>query len=52
MAFGIKYIMDGLVEGGKLENDNLKWVKSITHKFILQRKQNPKIIVCLHGHVI
>ncbi len=33
IAYGCKYIFDGLQASGKLPNDSMAWVRSITHFF-------------------
>jgi len=33
IAFACKFVFDGLVMAGKLPNDNLRYVRSITHFF-------------------
>lgn len=44
VSAGIKFLLDGLVKAGKLENDGWNQVGSITHKFEVD-KQNPRIEV-------
>lgn len=44
IASGIKFLLDGLVEGGILPNDGWKEVKSISHSFQID-KANPRIEV-------
>lgn len=41
---GQKFIFDGLVDGGILENDGWKQVGDISHKFTID-KDNPRIVV-------
>lgn len=41
---GWKFILDGLVQAGVIENDNWKWIRNITPDFKLNRT-NPRIIV-------
>lgn len=41
---GTKYIFDGLIKGGCLENDGWKQINSITHKFKVDKK-NPRVEV-------
>ena len=41
---GIKFILDGLVVGGVLENDGWKQIKGISHEIYLDR-DNPRIEV-------
>src|SRR5574337_1510710 len=33
VAFATKFILDGLMAAGKLDNDSMKWVRSLTHFF-------------------
>ena len=46
VAAGVKFILDGLVASGKLENDNRKWVRDITHHFPIDKK-NPRVEVVI-----
>ena len=39
---GTKYIFDGLVKAGKLENDGWNQINSITHKFAVD-KDKPRV---------
>ena|SRR5699024_10789118 len=39
VSVGQKYIFDGLIKGGRLENDGWKQVNSITHKFKVDKKK-------------
>lgn len=41
---GTKFILDGLVAAGVIENDSQRFINSITHKYELDRK-NPRIEV-------
>lgn len=43
---GIKFILDGLVKSGKLENDGWKQINSIAHKFAVD-KQNPRVEIVI-----
>lgn len=43
---GIKFILDGLVEAGVIENDGWKQIGDITHKFNVD-KHNPRIEVVI-----
>ena len=42
--FGVKYILDGMVEFGTIQNDNQKYVKGITNELFVD-KDNPRIEV-------
>ena len=42
---GQKFILDALVECGRLENDTRKYVKEIRHHFAMPDKQQPRIEV-------
>ena len=44
VSFSIKFIMDGLVTAGVLENDSQKYIKSIGHNFEID-KDNPRVVV-------
>lgn len=50
VAFGTKFILDGLMEAGKLPNDGRKWVKSITHYFPDPDPKNPRIAVAIEPY--
>lgn len=47
---GTKFILDGLVMIGVLQNDTRKWVRAISHKFPEPDKKNPRIEVTLNQH--
>lgn len=47
ICFGIKFILDGLMEAGKLPDDCRKWVKGIAHEFPAPDKKNPRVVVWL-----
>lgn len=42
---GAKFILDALVQTGRLKNDTRQWVKSIAHHFPDPDKANPRIAV-------
>ena len=44
ISVGVKYIFDGLVKGGVLENDGWSQVNTITHKFKVD-KDKPRVEV-------
>ena len=44
VSFSIKFILDGLVMAGVLENDSQKYIKSIGHNFFIDKK-NPRVEV-------
>lgn len=46
IRFGAKYIMDGLVESGRLPNDGWQWVKGMSDTFSVDPK-NPRIEVTI-----
>lgn len=46
VAYAIKFILDGLVTSGKLEDDSRKWVRGITHHFPIDRN-NPRVVVTI-----
>src|SRR5690349_3821365 len=43
VAAGVKFILDGLVAAGKLENDTRYWVRGITHHFPPVDRLNPRV---------
>lgn len=45
---GAKFILDALVELGRIPNDNQKWVKGITHEFPPPDKANPRVEITLN----
>lgn len=45
VAAGAKFILDGLVEAGKLTNDGRKWVVGLVHHFPAPDAKNPRIVV-------
>ena len=42
ISVGVKYIFDGLIKGGVLENDGWSQVNTITHKFKVD-KDKPRV---------
>ncbi len=44
LAFGIKFILDGMVKAGKIVNDGRKQIASISHEYYLD-KDIPRIRV-------
>jgi Holliday junction resolvase RusA-like endonuclease len=43
VAAGAKFIIDGLVDAGKLPHDGRDWVRQIVHLFPEPDKKNPRI---------
>lgn len=43
VSVGGKFILDGLKEGGKIQNDTRKWITGINHKFPKPDKKNPRV---------
>lgn len=41
----VKFVMDGLVEAGVIENDNFLWVDRIIHQFFICDRQGVEVIV-------
>jgi len=46
IAGGVKFILDGLVKGGKLKNDGWRQINSIAHKYAVD-KDNPRVEVMI-----
>lgn len=44
-SYGRKVILDAMVKSGKLENDNLKWVKGFTDTFVVSDED--KVVVTI-----
>lgn len=47
VASGIKFILDALVETGRIPNDGRRWVHAISHHFPEPDKTNPRVLVCM-----
>lgn len=47
IAGGIKFILDGLVKAGTLENDGWNQINSITHKFEVD-KDKPRVEITIN----
>lgn len=47
VAFGVKFILDGLRAAGKLPNDGRLWVRFISHDFPPPDKKSPRVEVTL-----
>lgn len=47
IAAGVKFLLDGLVEAGKLKNDGWNQVNSISHLFEVD-KENPRVEVTIY----
>lgn len=45
IAVGAKFVLDALVELGRLPNDSRKWVKEVTHVFAEPDPKNPRVEV-------
>ena len=44
---GAKFVLDALVELGRIPNDTRKWIKGITHEFPEPDKKNPRVEVSI-----
>ena len=44
---GAKYVLDALVETGRLQNDTRRWVTGISHEFLNPDAANPRVVVTL-----
>lgn len=51
VAFGTKFILDGLMQAGKIPNDSREWVKAITHFFPEPCPKNPRILVFIEPYL-
>lgn len=47
VAAGAKFVLDALVDTGRLPNDGRKWVRAISHTFPEPDPVNPKVIVTI-----
>lgn len=47
VAAGVKFILDGIVNAGKLPNDTREWVRQIMHEFPDPCPKNPRVEVML-----
>lgn len=47
-----KYVLDGLVALGIIENDNWKWIKGSLADTYKVNKANPRVIVTLEGELV
>lgn len=45
VAFAKKFILDGMVKAGILENDNLKWIASLKDEFEVDGNEFVEIII-------
>lgn len=45
IAFAQKFVQDGIVSGGKLPNDNRKYIRGFTHKFTEVSKGRDCVVV-------
>ncbi len=51
ISFGTKFILDGLIQAGKLKNDGRKQVQAIEHEFPKPCPGNPRIFVHIREYV-
>jgi Holliday junction resolvase RusA-like endonuclease len=47
IAFGQKFIQDGMVEAGVLKNDSPKYIVGFTHDFHKTEKETDKVVVSI-----
>lgn len=47
VSVGLKFILDGMVKAGVIENDGRKQVKGFNHKFEID-KQNPRVEIMIN----
>ncbi len=45
IAFGIKFILDGMCKAGVLANDNPKYIWNISHKFMVNKEERVVVIL-------
>lgn len=45
IAFAKKYILDGMVNAGFMENDNMNYIEGFSDHFIVDKKQESRVIV-------
>ena len=45
IAFGIKFILDGMVKAGVLKNDNPRYIGNITHQFKIDKDERVVMIL-------
>lgn len=50
VAFGTKFILDGLIQAGKLKNDGRKQVQAIQHEFPSPCPKNPRVHVWIQEY--
>ena len=48
IAFGKKFILDGMLKAGLLENDGWKQIGNFTDTFVVD-KENPRVVVEIEG---
>lgn len=48
IRFGAKFVLDGLVQAGIIENDGWTWIEGISDTYRVN-KTNPRVIVELEG---
>ncbi len=51
ISFGAKFVLDGLIQAGKLANDGRKQVQAIQHEFPSPCPKNPRVQVWLQEYV-
>jgi len=48
VSAGAKFILDALVETGRLKNDTAHWVRGISHTFPAPDSKNPRVMVTIY----
>lgn len=48
VAFGMKFVLDGLVEAGVIEDDDQRHVDGISSEFAMDR-ENPRVVISITG---
>ncbi len=52
ISFGAKFILDGLIEAGKIKNDGRKLVQAIQHEFPAPCPKDPRVVVYIREYSI